>query len=195
MRRIDRSSAADAHFVLESLIPDAAGRLRWLGLLADATVAAHDVNPASWAVTLFDNGLRLNVGQIETVIFRPDGAMLVLDSGHFSDDEIAQIRMDRSLGRVSAYTYVQGTVNVDLPYDLGRSSLKPHDQVRAALLSLVERAAERVHTRTGYYRSHSPGVVEYVATVTGRRLREPEHGQAHSVRRRQAPEPSARAAS
>src|SRR5947208_3332048 len=69
MRRVDRASASDARFVLEGLIPDAASRLRWLGLLADAMVAAHEIHPASWAVTLFDAGLRLNVGQIETVVF------------------------------------------------------------------------------------------------------------------------------
>ena len=83
MLRVDRASARDAQFVIEELIPEAAARLRWLRLLAAAMNRADRVHCGSWAVTLFDDRLRLNVSTIETDFMRPGGAMLVLDSGHF----------------------------------------------------------------------------------------------------------------
>src|SRR4051812_12271444 len=154
MRRVDRASAADARFVLESLIFDEACRLRWLGLLADAMVAAHAVHPASWAVTLFDDGLRLNVGRIETVVFRQGGVMLVLDSARFSDDELNEIRLHRMRGAIDLYTSVRGTVAIWGGYQIdGETTVRR----REALLTLVGRAASRVRTRTSYARFHSPG--------------------------------------
>jgi hypothetical protein len=98
--------------------------------------------------------------------------MLVLDSAAFSDEEIAKIRMNRALGAVDVYSSVRGTVNVTVGYDVIGDVF---DGARAALLSLVERAAAQVRKRTGYFGSHSPGVVEYIAAETGRRIRQPSY--------------------
>jgi hypothetical protein len=170
--RVDRASARDAQFVIEGLIPAAAARLRWLHLLGSAMHAADRVHRGSWAVTLFDDGLRLNVGTIETVVFRQYGAMLVLDSGHFSEEELHEIRMKRSLGSVDNYSSVRGTVNVTVKYGLDG---EPFREARDALLSLVDRVASRVRTRTTYARTHSSGVVEYVRRATSQPLTQPDY--------------------
>jgi hypothetical protein len=165
-----RQSAEFARAVIEGLIPEDEDRARWLGLLADAIVAAHAVHPASWAVTLFDHGLRLNVFMIETVVFGPRDAMVVLDSSHVSDEEIDEIRLTEGRQAIDAYTTVPGTVQRRLAYEIADETVT---SLRPALLSLVERAASRVRTRTRWAATHSPGVVEYAAQATGRQLPEP----------------------
>jgi hypothetical protein len=179
MRRVDRRIASDAQFVIEDLIPDAASRARWLCLLADAFEVADRVHRGSWAVTLFDDGLRVNVGRIETIVFRLGGAVLVTDAYQYSRDEIDEIRRNPMLGRVSNYATVPDTVNLSLNYGVDANALAA---ARQRLLVLVERAASRVSLRTNYTGTHSPGVVEYVAVATGRRLRQPDFRRARSGR-------------
>jgi hypothetical protein len=118
--------------------------------------------------------LRLNVGSIETVVFEGRGAMLVLDGATFSDAEIEAIRRHPERGRVDLYRSVPGTVNVRLAYDAPAEAIA---DAQARLLPLVERAAARVRTGTVYFRSHSPGVVVYVAQVTRRPLQQPGYGR------------------
>jgi hypothetical protein len=172
LRRVDRSSARDAQFVIEGLIEDTDARIRWLDLLADAIAAADQVHRGSWAITLFDDLLRLNVGRIETVVFHSGGAMLVLDASRFTDDEIRAVAGDRWRSRVDIYASVRGTVNVDLPYDVDPRRMA---EARDALVPLVERAASAVRTRTNYAATHSSGVVEYLSSATGRPIDQPDH--------------------
>lgn len=172
MLKIDRRNPDDARFVIEGLIPSARDRARWLGLLADAIEAAHAIHPASWAVTLFDQGLRLNVGRIETVVFGRTCAMLVLDSGQFTDDELDEIRLRHGPGAIDVYASVRGTVNCWLPYETDDAMLA---EFRGALLPLVERAASQVRSRTTYARTHSLGVVDYVAVAMGHELPEADY--------------------
>ena len=160
MPRIDRASADDARFVLEALIPDPVVRLRWLGLLVDAIRVAHQIHRGCWSVTLFDRKLRLNVGSIETVVFRPSHPMLVMDSGALSDANVQEIKGDPSLGYIDAYATVRGTWSAPLKYEYpALTVMTAHDE----LLLVVERAASMVKTRTPYARTHSPGVIEYLA--------------------------------
>jgi hypothetical protein len=143
-------------------------------LLADAIQTADRIHPSSWAVTLFPRKLRLNVGSIETVVFGERGAMLVLDGGTFTDPEIDTVRKHPELGGVDRYRSVPGTVSRYFAYGAtGEVIADATDR----LLPLVERAAARVKTGTVYFRSHSPGVVIYVAQVTGRPLHQPGYGR------------------
>jgi hypothetical protein len=170
---MDRWNPRDARAVVERLIPEDDARRSWLALLADAVQTADRIHPCSWGVTLFPRTVRLNVGSIETVVFKPSGAMLVLDGGRVSDDTICAIREHPHLGSIDVYRSVRGTVSLNLPYDAPSDVLA---DARAKLLPLVERAASRVRTGTVYFRSHSPGVVTYVAEVTGIALRQPGYG-------------------
>jgi hypothetical protein len=170
---VDRWNPADARAVLEALIPGDDARRAWLTLLAEAIQTAHRIHTSSWAVTLFPRTLRLNVGSIETVVFDRRGAMLVLDGGTFTDAEIAAIREQPELGGVDRYRSVSGTVNL---YHAYHSTAEAIADATGRLLPLVERAAARVKTGTVYFRSHSPGVVLYVAQVTGRPLKQPGFG-------------------
>jgi hypothetical protein len=171
---MDRWNPGDARAVIERLIPAEDARENWLTLLADAIETADRVHPCSWGVTLFPRKLRLNVGTIETVVFSPGGAMLVLDGGRFTDEEIHTIRENPHLGSVNAYRSVPGTVRLNVAYDSTSTMLA---DARTKLLPLVERAASRVKTGTVYFRSHSPGVVMYVIDVTGIDLKQPGYGR------------------
>ena len=173
-RTVDRWNPADARAVLETLIPDDDARRTWLTLLAGAIQTADRIHTCSWAVTLFPRKLRLNVGTIETVVFDGRGAMLVLDGGTFTDAEIDTIRARPALGGVDRYRSVRGTVNLYFAYD---STARAIADVADRLFPLVERVASRVRTGTVYFRSHSPGVVLYVAQVTEVPLHQPGYGR------------------
>ena len=78
------------------------------------------------------------------------------------DKEILTIREDPRLGSVNVYRSVPGTVSLNLTDTIRRAEswqMRVRDCSRS-----VERAASRVKTGT-VFRSHSPGVVAYVAQV------------------------------
>jgi hypothetical protein len=64
--------------VFEQLVAHAAARARVSNLIVQAIRAANDVAPSSWATTLFEDLIRLNVGPAEMMTIGLDELRLVL---------------------------------------------------------------------------------------------------------------------
>ena len=65
----DRESAAFAESVMRRACPDAHARRFLMARMLESIALAEKAGPRSWAVTLFDNGFRLNVGQVEAFVY------------------------------------------------------------------------------------------------------------------------------
>lgn len=163
--KIDRNSTSAARAVLEQLFPSDHERYAVLDRLLRSASAAGAVAPNSWAVTLFPNCFRLNVGQAE--------ALVVAEPGFF-------LNCSASAGTppfdtdASESTHYRSVVLPQCRYwgnaaDLER--LAP--EVENAHLKFVELAARsptgKPRTGTSFSKTHSPGLVAYAESfVYGR---------------------------
>jgi hypothetical protein len=62
----------EAEAVMTAVIPDEEERQFVLRRLLDSADIAESIAPQAWGVTLFSNGFRLNVGQVEVLVFVND---------------------------------------------------------------------------------------------------------------------------
>jgi hypothetical protein len=74
----DRDSATFAESVMRQACPDAHARRFLMARMLESIALAEKLGPRSWAVTLFDNGFRLNVGQVEAFVYRNRSARLLM---------------------------------------------------------------------------------------------------------------------
>jgi hypothetical protein len=68
--RLDRESHASAQTVMERACPNATARRFLMTQLLESIAIAEKAGPNSCAVTLFEDGFRLNVGQVEAFTYR-----------------------------------------------------------------------------------------------------------------------------
>lgn len=73
---LDYGDVAPAQAVMLELLPSVSDRNLVMQQLLDSAAFAESIAPNAWAVTLFANGFRLNVGQVEALVFR-DGQLRV----------------------------------------------------------------------------------------------------------------------
>lgn len=59
----------EAEKIIVELLPNTSDRTIVLKQLLSSADTANSIAPNAWAVTLFSNGFRLNVGQVETLVF------------------------------------------------------------------------------------------------------------------------------
>ena len=88
--RENRASAEYARSVFEGLYDNKAVRTACARLLADSILTAHQISTFCWSVTLFQDGIRLNVGPVEVLVLSSDNVFLVIsdsDDGRFNDGE------------------------------------------------------------------------------------------------------------
>jgi hypothetical protein len=64
------AQVAEAEAVIVDAIPDQQERALVLRRLASSAAIADAIAPAAWGVTLFTDGFRLNVGQVEVLVLR-----------------------------------------------------------------------------------------------------------------------------
>ena len=69
MSEFNREDAAVAAEIMRELCPVLSDQQVVLGQLLSSIAVAEQVAPQSWAVTLFGNGFRLNVGPVEAFTF------------------------------------------------------------------------------------------------------------------------------
>ena len=62
---LDRASPQECEAILIGILPDPSTRLSCLRILRAGIVAVHSRATAGWGVTLFSDGLRLNIGSTE----------------------------------------------------------------------------------------------------------------------------------
>lgn len=169
--RYDRRSAAR---LFQSLWPAAAETRAIAEHMAASIRAAHAAGDACWEVTMYPHGLRLNVGQVETLTFLEGVCRFLFQSPlHLGADRRFEIDTSRS------------PVYPSVPVPSGVCNVAPSD---LAALPATVRTAHEVYIRSAaslkrgspFKRSHSPAVVEYVESALAVTLPRPSYAPANS---------------
>src|SRR5438445_7337229 len=84
-----------ARDVVEAILPNAADRLLVLDRFVRSVYLASSIAPAALAATLWENGFRLNVGQVETLTFVGETFRIMLAAGT-SDRRLAGLSVSAS---------------------------------------------------------------------------------------------------
>lgn len=169
-REMDRTDPEEARAVVERIVPDEAARRACLALLADAIETAHETAPASWSVTLFRDGVRLNVGAVETTVIgrKRRGTIYLLVDGRSLEAGAQAPARDGEIewNEVQVYASFPGARGIFIQLDAAGRVLPAW---RKANLALV-RAAAQARPVGGFRRSHSPAVPEFLGLTLGRDL-------------------------
>jgi hypothetical protein len=176
MQHIDPASDISARIVAERLLVNRATRKVALDFLVDSIVKVHKqgVCAGTWSITLAANGqfIRMNVGVVEVFAIASNLAHIIVDFNKLSDTDASYLQT------IGGEVYSSTPVYVRVPC----SELWnfPADQFHVAIPiiqhaynSLLEEAVTSVKWRTGYYKSHSPGVLEYLRQETGQYIPDP----------------------
>jgi hypothetical protein len=160
---LDRESRAAAETVMERACPDATARRFLMEQLLRSIAIAERSGPNSWAVTLFDEGFRLNVGQVEAFAYKRRLAYFFM------------------LGAVSGRAYTVGEIipssfrSMPQPQSVFIGSAKELQRVHSALAqahrSFLQTAAVTTKgrpRRSSYSRYHSPGLYKYATYICSR---------------------------
>jgi hypothetical protein len=158
----DRTSLQGCEAVLVDMLPNSAVRADCLGLLLDGINAAHSLSRAAWSVTLFSNGIRLNVGSVEAFTLLDGRVRLLLEPGGGLD-----LALSPFLSQTRYRSVPRETQLLEVPAsELAR--LLQH--ARGPFLSFVRGASVTKRgkpRRTPYHPSFSPGVVSYLSVFLG----------------------------
>jgi hypothetical protein len=157
-----RDSAASAQEVMELACPDAGARRFLMKQLLKSAALAEAAGPRSWAVTLFPDGFRLNVGQVEAFVYL---------------NRVVRFFM---LGNLSARAYTVGEVipcsfrSMPQPQTAFYGSPKELERIRSALapahkvfLQTAAVTSKGKPRKCPYARYHSPGLYNYALRFAG----------------------------
>lgn len=167
----DPGAASDAAQLIEWLLPDKAVRESVLTIVADAIDAAHLVNPNAWGTTLRRDEIRLNVGQLETLVLREGAVYLVVDGTYIQVSQKADLR--RFGFRCGQYRSMIDACGLALPPD---EVAAEYYALREAHEALVVALARR-YTRTTFARFHSTQVIDYLGHALGRDIPNPAYAR------------------
>jgi len=159
---LDREDRASAAVVMERACPDEGARSFLMKQLLKSVAMAEKPAPNSWAVTLFHEGFRLNVGQVEALTYLQG---LV----HFF-----------MLGSVFRLAYTVGEIipcsfrSLPQPQLVFIGSVKELKRIHSALApahrNFIQTAAVTTKgkpRRCPYSRYHSPGLYKYAQKIAG----------------------------
>lgn len=156
----NRDDEAFAASVMLRACPDADARRFLMKQLLESIAYAEQAGPGSWALTLFDNGFRLNVGQVEAFAYL---------------NRLVRFFM---LGSVAAEAYTVGDIigcsfrSLPQPqlafYGNARELERIHAALAPAHREFVQTAAvtsKGKPRRCPYRRHHSPGLYNHAVHV------------------------------
>lgn len=181
---IDPASDISARIVIERFLPDRANRKIVLSFLADSIIKVHKQGERSgtWSITLAADGqfIRMNVGVLEVFAIFPDIAHIIVDFDKLSDTDFTHLQTigGEVNSKVPVYVRVPCSTLWNFPANQFHIAMSI---IHNAYNSLLEEAATSVKWRTGYYKSHSPGVLEYVRQELGRDIPDPIYDLTHII--------------
>ena len=139
-------------------------RRQWEGFLADAVDYAVAHCSSRWAMALHRNHLRFIVGMVLCIQFHPEWGATVLLDRKSAPKGLKVIR--------GKYRYAPGCDDIVVPFNKAPDVL---DSIRAASRGAMDICAA-AHGGTGTFRgAHSPGVLQYLESVLGRKLPNPSY--------------------
>lgn len=173
--QIDRDSPAEAEAVMSTVCPDEDARREILRCLLQSIAFADSVAPEAWAVTLFNNRFRLNVGPVEALtcrLFQTAESTLpiirVLTQGNLPEAVVQADAREADDLAVSTVSYSSIPVPrhvVALAASDAVELRKWIDQIQEAHHRYIKLALQTpsggIRTSTQYKRTHSTGLIEY----------------------------------
>jgi MoxR-like ATPase len=168
-----------------AMYPDPDVRRMCLTVFADSIESAHAVSPASWMARFArdERAVRLNVSWSQACVLSQDDLYIVLDADAIDAPTMEQITAMAVEGHRggAAYSSIPFAYGVHLSATGLEASLPI---VLGAHRSFISRSAKQVRTRTHFFRSHAPEVVEYLQRELGRDLPQPDYGLSAQVAQR-----------
>lgn len=155
----ERASVDYAENVFRTLFPEEESHIRLINLLGETIKYAHSLNINNWSLTLFNDHIRLNVGQVEVLVLKQNLIMIViLDSSQIHLEEYK----DYSNITESKFIYKS------IPFSHRQVFFHPRyvEQVYTSLvkknhLEFISIASGRKNG-TSWKSSFSPGVIKYI---------------------------------
>lgn len=157
-----RDDIAYAESIMRRTCPDEKARSFLMSRLLDSVALAEQSGPRSWAVTLFEAGFRLNVGQVEAYAYLNRVVRFYL------------------LGPVPARAHTVGEIvsssfrSMPQPqlafYGSPKELERIHKTLAPAHARYVQTAAVTAKgkpRRSSYLRYHSPGLYNYAVHLSG----------------------------
>lgn len=159
------SNSQAAERVASSILPGCVETLRrvvFAQLLHSAEVAV-EVAPAAWAVTLFDDGFRLNVGPVEVLVL--SGRTVVINLAVSSGDA-AIAGCDVQPAEYKSMPDPQSRYVADIEvFARDRERLQPFHEAFVRRAAMTKDGKPR--QGSSYASSHAPELMEYAAKVVG----------------------------
>jgi hypothetical protein len=160
---VDRKSPQECEAILIGILPDPSARLSCLRILRAGIVAAHSRATAAWSVTLFSDGLRLNIGSTEAYTLREGVVRVLILVG---DTTTVPAALLASSLLPSPYKSTPPETQLFRTIPSRVVTVEPWLRdcfVNFALRASVTKTGEP--RRTPYHPSHSAGVVSYLSTT------------------------------
>lgn len=159
----DRESASFAESVMRQASPDAHARRFLMARMLESIALAEKVGPRSWAVTLFDNGFRLNVGQVEAFVYLNRIAHLLMLG--------AAPAQALTVGDIVSCSYRSMPQPQFAFYGSAQELERIHSHLAPLHAAFVQTAAvtsKGKPRRSPYIRYHSSGLYDYAVRETAR---------------------------
>ena len=158
-KRLDalRHSRALSAAIVAELLPNHRQRMRALTILANGIRRAHQIAPASWCVTLFDDAVHLNVGR-GAVLQLLRGEILLIVTAKLL--KVAPQSSRRVFQHNANYRFVPDAVEGRVRTD----DLERYGGLETAHADLIERAANN-RKICFWWRAHSPAILRVMREV------------------------------
>lgn len=168
VNRTKRDSAVE---VFERLFPDQDVRDACASAMAESVQFAHAEAPNGWAVTLFKNVIRLNVGRIEVLAYFPGWVHCIVDSEQVpaAVEQWEDVELGVEPGGVLRSVPVSAVCN--FPAELASEVLPLLRPCHNALI----RAASGHQLHWNAQRAYSPAVIEFLSLAVGYQLQHPSY--------------------
>jgi len=167
---IERDDLATAGDVIGRLVPEPTPRGAVAKVFGELFDRAHQHGDRRWAVTLFHDRIRLNVGMVHVCVLLPGILFLVVDPAKV--DEPTREALGPRLHRLTEFQSTGPVLELYLPVE-EVAELWP--TIRGASMAFVDSAASR---NTPFWTSHSPGVLKALSQTLDRDLPRPAERKA-----------------
>jgi hypothetical protein len=176
---LNRQSSTEAASVMTSLFPIEHERSTILDRLLRSAELANSIAPNAWAVTLFPDSFRLNVGQVEVYVAFSGGFFLCCSAS------TASAPFNTDAFRPSKYKSVPDPQCQfhGIPADL-RVLPKEVEQAHAKFIDSAARGPSSGKPRKGtrFGNSHSEGLIAFARQVVQRSITEMREGKRGGIR-------------
>lgn len=171
---IERNDKAVVRHIVEDILKDHDDRRICLGLLAEGIEYAAQVGSGVWATSLRDHpdGIRLNVGRLEMFSLGRHGDNVFLIAVRVP--AVPQILLEELTQRYAVLDSKALPQILRFKVPIARiQELLP--QLRPGFLEAIQTAAASVQSQTPYRGAHSPGVIDYLRSETGKSIPQPSY--------------------